>query len=140
VKVVKNPQDVPEVIPELIPVSIRFHTDYWLYCLTSSIEPRLFIDFDADACVIIRNRTRFEQMMRRASNQLAAEMQSRQVMYFDPMLPETGNIFVPFVKHFGYTYQKEFRFCWVPRIPVETLGCLDVTLGSLVEFAEFIGI
>jgi hypothetical protein len=140
VKVVKNPQDVPEAIPELTPVKIQFHTDYWLYCLTNSIEPRLFVDFDADACVIIRDRARFAQMLRHASIQLGAEMQSRQVLYLDPILPETGKIFVPFVKHFGYTYQKEFRFCWVPRTRVEKLEYLDITLDSLAEFSEFIGL
>ena len=55
-KFVLNPQDVPEDLKEQrLDIEYDAGTDYWLYCLTTAVEPRLFVDFQADACVIIHN-------------------------------------------------------------------------------------
>lgn len=53
-KIVRNPQDVPEVIPDQrVDVVFQSPADYWIYCVSGSVEPRLFVDFEADACVIM---------------------------------------------------------------------------------------
>lgn len=50
IKVVQNPQDVPsEVSEHRVDVEFKSPTDYWLYCVTNSVEPRLFVDFNADS-------------------------------------------------------------------------------------------
>jgi len=144
--IVKNPQDVPLDAPEQR-VDLKFEspTDYWLYCVTNSVEPRLFVDFNADSCVIIRDRGKFGQMLSEASRQrlTGAVVNNGPAIYFDPLLPKTAEVgvsptFVPFVKHFRYTYQDEHRFCWLPPVPVQEVTHVDVEIGSLKEFSDLI--
>ena len=141
VKVVKNPQDLPPNAPEQrVDVKLQSPTDYWLYCVTNSVEPRLFIDFNADSCVIIRDRARFGQILCEASRQWlgGAAMNDGPMTYVDPLLPKTAEVFVPFVKHFRYTYQDEHRFCWLPPAPIQEVTHVDVEIGSLKEFSDLI--
>ena len=140
-KIVKNPKDVPPGIPDQrVDVQFQSPADYWLYCLSNSVEPRLFVDFAADACVIIRNRERFCRLLREASARDLSGTIMRQgpAMYVDPLLPESGDIFVPLCKHFRYAYQEEFRFCWLPLKPVRRLAHVDILLGSLEQISELI--
>jgi hypothetical protein len=49
-KIVLNPRDVREVMPDQrVDVVFQSPADYWLYCTTESVAPRLFVDFEADA-------------------------------------------------------------------------------------------
>lgn len=141
VKVVINPQDVPDDAPDQrVDFQLRWPTDYWLYCLTNSIEPRLFVNFDADACVIIRDRKGFTEMLSSAAQKALPEavMQHGPAQYIDPLLPSSAPLFVPLVKHFGYSYQEEYRFYWQPPIPAEKLPHIDVEIGSLKDIADLI--
>lgn len=136
-----NSQDVPAQIAEQrVDVQLRSPTDYWLYCVTTSVEPRLFVDFHADACVIIRDRKTFVQMLRQVGNRSLehATMRDGPAVYVDPLLPLSANIFIPFSKHFGYSYQQEHRFCWLPAKPTGKLVHADVQLGSLRQIAQLI--
>lgn len=140
-RLVKNPQDVPPEAPDQrVEVGLRTLGDYWLYCLTNSVEPRLFVDFNADSCVIIRDRNRFAQMLREAtlSRIPGAVMQESSATYVDPLLPTTSDIVVPFMKHFRYAYQDEYRFCWLPSAPTERLTHIDLEIGSLRNFSDLI--
>lgn len=110
--------------------------DYWLYCVTNSVEPRLFVDFNANSCVIVRDRARFTRMLDEATRlQLSgAAMQDDTAVYVDPLLPTSANILVPFMKHFRYAYQDEHRFCWLPPAPIQKLtlcGRTDRGYGGL---------
>jgi hypothetical protein len=139
--VVRNPEDLPAEIPEQrVDVKFTSPTDYWLYCVTNSAKPRLFVDFSADACVVIRDRGRFSQMLREATCQhfCSVSMTDGPAEYVDPLLPTKPEVFVPFVKHFRYTYQDEYRFSWVPIVPVQRVTSLDVEIGSLREISELI--
>jgi hypothetical protein len=141
VQLVKNPLDVPTDPPEQrVDVAFKSPTDYWLYCVTNSVEPRLFVDFNADSCVIIRDRARFSQMLREVNRQQLSDaaMQDGPAMYVDPLLPATAQIVVPFVKHFRCTYQDEHRFCWLPPTPIQEVTHVDVQIGSLKEFSDLI--
>jgi len=141
VKLVINPQDVPEKIPEQR-VDVRFvsPTDYWLYCVTTSVEPRLFVDFEADACVIVRDRKKFQDCLREAArgNLKDAAMFEGPAQYIDPLLPSSAKVFIPLCKHFGYSYQEEYRFCWLPASATQALAHVDVRLGSLKDIASLI--
>jgi len=141
VKLVINPKDVPTHIPEQR-VDVRFQSpgDYWLYCVTRSVEPRLFVDFGADACVIIRDRGAFQDRLVKSSRKQVGDATMREgpAEYIDPLLPRSANIFVPFCKHFGYSYQEEYRFCWFPSPPTGRLGHMDIHLGSLKDICELI--
>lgn len=139
VRVVKNPQDVPDTVPALVQVNVQFPTDYWLYCVTCSTGPRLFVDFDADACVIIYDADEFSHRLHRAGSALATSVASRgRVSYLDPLLPSTAKIHVPFFKHFRYTYQNEYRFCWFPQIGTKKLPQLDIEIGPLRDIADLV--
>jgi len=141
VKLVTNPQDVPTDAPEQrVDVGIQLPTDYWLYCVTNSVEPRLFVDFEADSCVIIRERTKFSSMLAKASRHQLSGIVMRQgpAMYVDPLRPTTANLFVPLIKHFGHTYQDEHRFFRLPAAPAPKLSHVDVQIGSLKEFSDFV--
>lgn len=140
-KLVRDPQDIPADFPEQrADMSIKSPTDYWLYCVTNSVKPRLFVDFDADACVIIRDRARFGQMLYEATRERtsAAPIQDGPALYVDPLFPTTTDLFLPFVKHFRYTYQDEHRFAWLPQVPTGTVPFLDAQIGSLKEFSDLI--
>jgi hypothetical protein len=58
--------------------------------------------------------------------------------YVDPLLPQSAHVFVPLVKHFGYSYQDEHRFCWLPQVPAAKLSHIDVEIGSLDKIADLI--
>jgi hypothetical protein len=141
VKVVINPQNVPVDAPEQrIDAHYRWPSDYWVYCVTTSVEPRLFVDFDADACVIIRDRTAFREKLRKASERelSGAVMQEGPAIYLDPVVPTLTNIFVPLAKHFRYSYQREYRFFWLPPTPVNKVCHVDFCVGSLRDVAELV--
>jgi hypothetical protein len=141
VKLVRNPQDVPSNAPDQrVNVQFRSPTDYWLYCVTSSIEPRLFVDFDADACVIIRDRAEFTQMLRSAAEQAlpGTVMQDAPASYIDPLLPQSARLFAPLIKHFGYSYQEEHRYCWLPRVPAAKVSHFDLEIGDMTKISELV--
>jgi hypothetical protein len=141
-KLVVNPRDVPQNAPEhRIDVNFQWPSDYWLYCVSSSIEPRLFVNYNADCCVIIKDHVRFAQMLRRAvytSVLTGIPMSHGPIEYFDPLLPKTHKILVPRAKHFRYSYQNEYRFAWLPPKPMPKAEHVDVEIGSLKEFCDLI--
>jgi hypothetical protein len=139
-KIVLNPQDVLEVTPDQrVDVVFQSPADYWMYCLTESVEPRLFVDFEADACVIVRDRQQLTDRLRRAAQVLGrARCQVGLVEYVDPLLPKRAEIFLPMAKHFGYAYQAEYRFCWFPIIPVSDLEHVDLAMGNVEDIADLI--
>jgi hypothetical protein len=137
VKVVKNPQDVPEITPALTDVRIQ-SPNYWLYCLSRSTAPRLFVDFNADSCVIIQNPRKFTTLLDQNTQNLSIGMHCGPISYQDPLLPKIDKFFVPFIKHFRFTYQDEYRYCWVPRWGSPRLAQIDIEIGSLKDFAELV--
>jgi hypothetical protein len=140
-KIVLNPQDVPEVTPDQrVDFVLQSPADYWIYCVTESVAPRLFVDFEADACVIVRDRRKFANRLRSVASVAFgnAKHQSGSVEYIDPLLPKIAKIFLPFAKHFGYSYQAEYRFCWFPVNPELQLQHVDLVLGSLEDIADLI--
>ena len=141
IKFVLNPQDVPEDLKDhRVDLKYDAGTDYWLYCVTTTVEPRLFVDFQADACVIINDKERFRQLLAQ-QNEISISAATRQegnAIYIDPLLPKTSVIDVPMSKHFRYEHQKEYRFVWMPRQASSALLYIDVSLGSLENIAELV--
>jgi hypothetical protein len=141
VKLVVNKQDVPDDAPhQRVDVRFGWPSDYWLYCMTKSSEPRLFVDFDADACVIIRDPAVFKAMLRLGSEHRLerATVKDGDAIYLDPVLPTSVDVFLPLAKHFRYSYQNEFRFCWLPESPIRELSHIDIRIGSLRGIAELV--
>jgi hypothetical protein len=141
IKVVLNPQDVPDgPIEQRLDVTYNAGTDYWLYCVSCAVEPRLFVDFQADSCVIIKDKDRFQRLL---TLQSAAKFPNTghrhgKAIYIDPYLPSTAIIDVPMSKHFRYEYQSEYRFVWRPVKPMINLPYIDLELGSLENIAELV--
>ncbi|WP_150125395.1 hypothetical protein [Sphingomonas sp. LM7] len=141
IRLVQNPEDVPpNVTEQRLDIQFESGADFWLYCVTQSIDPRLFVDFNADACVVIRDRRKFSQrLLDKAKGRLGTtEARQGRANYVDPLLPKSPKIFVPLSKPFGYAYQDEFRFCWLPKPPVKQVGHVDLELGPLEDIAELI--
>lgn len=141
IKVVLNPQDVPDgPIEQRMDVTYNAGTDYWLYCVSSAVAPRLFVDFQADSCVIVKDRERFQHLL---TLQSAAKFPNTghrhgNAIYIDPLRPSTVGIDVPMSKHFRYEYQREYRFVWRPVKPMANLPYVDLKLGSLEGIAELV--
>jgi hypothetical protein len=126
--------------------------DYFVWCASGVLEPRLFIDFDhADACLIIHDVRGFAQRLGWAISQVVAgpvptvesiQVEWKGVRYFDPHFPPTppnDKLPVPWSKPLRYAYQKEYRF--VAEIfppPLSTLPMLQLTLGPLSDIAEIV--
>jgi hypothetical protein len=140
IPLVSNPKDIPDLPRQRVDVKLQLESDYWLYCMSASLVPRLFVDYDADSCVVIRDRTRFTSMLREASLQKLSgtKMFYSAVEYIDPLLPRSLTVPVAFSQHFRYSYQDENRHCWFPPRPISKAGYCDVEIGSLREFSDLI--
>jgi hypothetical protein len=141
IKVVLNPKDVPAgPIDQRLDITYRAGTDYWLYCVTTAVEPRLFVDFQADSCVIIKDKGRFQRLLKLQSTAKFPDTSHRSggAIYIDPLLPATAVIDVPMSKHFRYEYQNEYRFVWRPLSKIANLSHVELELGSLESFAELV--
>ncbi len=129
--------------------------DYMMYCMARTLSPTLFSHFGEgyDSCVLIHDMDEFMKRMgegtkREFPPEDFAHGRGR-VTYIDPLgaiqptpdIPEESKVAIPFLKHFRHTYQGEFRFVWVPRIPMKDgLTKMIVSIGSLGDIAEIIRI
>lgn len=141
VKLVRNPLDVPaRIFDQRVDVTVRTESDYWLYCVTTAIEPRLFVDFHADSCVIIKDRERFQRLVTVQTTRYFPKTSHRhgETTYIDSLLPSAAVADVPMSKHFRYRYQKEYRFVWMPAQTTIELPYIDLELGNLKDIAELI--
>ena len=139
--------------PILGNITMQLETwDYYVWCASGSLEPRLFIDFDhADACLIIRDVRAFAQRLGWASsNKIVQVMPSvkrieiewKGIRYFDPFFPPKSPdhvLPVPWSKPMRFAYQKEFRFVIdVVPPPSETLPIVNIELGPLFDIADIV--
>jgi hypothetical protein len=141
-KIVRNPNDVPvDEKGQRLNVHFRHPNNFWTYCVSSSVEPRLFVDFNARACVIIRDRQEFTRRLRSAGARClsARSAVDAPAVYLDPhRAPSTAALDLRLVKHFKYRYQHEYRFAWDPIGQSNSLPPVDIEVGSLCGIAELI--
>ena len=128
-----------QTYPTVGPVRLT-HTaasDYYLSCYSVLFESRLFDDFQADGCLIIRDMNRFDICLRDAVRAVLPEWNcfAGGVEYRDPYFP-TKDPNVIFTKHFRYSYQRELRMIWGPPHPQENLTPIHVRMGDLSSFCE----
>lgn len=114
-------------------------SDYSILCLGSSLSVRMFEDFEAEACLVIKDNAEFSRRLTCATavplSGCTAHIAG--VGYVDPLRTKTRPT-VFFEKHFRYSYQEEVRFAWIPKIPVEKVEPVMVCLGSLADIAELV--
>jgi len=117
-------------------------TNYYAYCLASTYLPRLFGDFEANCCLIIKNPHRFIERLMLAFHKKSPDFSScsEPIHYFDPLNAKTAKLDVFFSKHFRYSYQKEYRIIWLPPKATMSLEPVYLELGNLEDCCEIISL
>jgi len=116
-------------------------TNFYVYCMTHTLSYRLFGDFEADACVIVREPETFVAKLVQAVQQvLPGWIEWNQVVqYIDPYLHPKADVDLFFSKHFKFWYQQEYRFVWMPEADGrDNLEPIFVELGPLDAISELI--
>jgi hypothetical protein len=117
----------------------RSKSNYYVYCLSQRLAPRLFVDFEANACVVIRDPLRFENTVCRAMKIEYPDWTdgAEAVMYLDPLNSTLDDLDVFTRKHFRFAYQREYRLAWLPPAPVHVLQPVTLKIGSLSSYCSF---
>lgn len=128
--------------PENLKIKYEASSNYYVYCLSTVLVPRLFLDFEADACLVIKEPKLFVEKLIVAFEKLNPGWVGafEAVKYFDPLNPPNKDIDLFSCKHFRYSYQKEVRLIWLPPVPVHTLDHQFLELGSLEDCSELVSI
>jgi hypothetical protein len=118
----------------------RSQSNYYVYCLSKRLAPRLFVDFRADACVVIQDPKRFEAAVIAAMNEALPDWigNGEAVMYLDPLNSTLDDLDVFTRKHFRFAYQREYRLVWLPRSNVKYgVQALQPVFLSLNDLADY---
>ncbi|MGY3022986.1 hypothetical protein ACVWXR_000821 [Pseudomonas lurida] len=120
--------------------SVSARTNYYVCCFASNFTNREFVDFEADACLVIKEPRLFtDRLIKAGCNALPGfEGFARAVKYLDPVLCDPSKIDVNFAKHFKYAYQNEYRAVWAPRESISDLSVEFLTIGPLNDIAEVV--
>jgi hypothetical protein len=86
--------------------------DYYVGCFSINIDPKLFLMFEADACLIIKNGDIFSQEVinRYQDNYKDSTILFGPVEYIDPYRRLKLKKIIEFVKIIDFKYENEFRF------------------------------
>jgi hypothetical protein len=118
---------------------VSTESDYYIACFSSSYEYRLYDDFEAEGCLLVKDMGRFADSLRIRMEEILAgwKFSLGAVDYRDPYHPSPSvNIF--YCKHFRYAYQREFRFVWEPPTKRTSLKPIYLELGPLDEYCELL--
>ena len=131
-----------DIQPRDFVYTVRSKTNYYVYCLSLSFTPRLFLDFDADACLIIRKPNDFQKML---LSIFESKMQGwtgtgERVVYIDPLNCPLAHIDVFSSKHFRYAYQREYRLIWLPSDPKQALDHVLLELPDIKKYCYLVDI
>lgn len=128
-------------------IEIGGDIDAFAWCCSEVYEPRLFVDFGADACLIVRDAREF---MRRVNAGLLLHFPALQgcrggrVRYYDPIcvdedIPEMfrAPLGPMFFKNWKYSYQAEYRFVW--PVPSGTqFRQVDIRVAPLADICTLV--
>ncbi len=116
------------------------NVNFYVYCLTYEHSFRMFGDFEADCCLVVKKPTEFLEKIFTEFSKVKHNysLYHQIVKYFDPL--NVGKINLPFYfsKHFGYAYQKEYRIVWLPPEKTMELEPIFLELGNLEDCCEII--
>ena len=126
-------------------MTIRMATDYWMFCMSDELDQRLFADFEADCCLILRRRPFVERLLRAATLQLPnVARYFGAVEYVDPLGARpagarvTRTMPIHMTKVFRYAYQREVRFAFLPKSFKERLEPRFIRIEPVSDIAEFV--
>jgi hypothetical protein len=125
-----------DIHPKDLIYTKRSKTNYYVYCLSLSFAPRLFLDFDADACLVIRKPAEFEETILSIFESKMKDWSGvgQRVVYIDPLNCSMADINVFSSKHFRYAYQREYRFIWLPPNPEQILDDIFIEVPNIEEY------
>jgi len=128
-------------------VEIGGDQDFFVWCCSSIYEPRLFVDFQADACLVIHDAKEFANRLNRgllAKIPHLPGMKGSHVRYYDPFLPDdtldemlSTPLSLFLFKDLRYAYQSEYRFLW-PAEGKRDKAFVDIEVGPLVDICELL--
>ena len=124
-------------------ISVGINSNYFVYCLSTALAPRLFLDFGYDACIVVSNWRAFAEKLFSNVEVLLPKGWTGYFLamqYIDPVNSRMVGVDVFRTKHFRYAYQKEKRFVWLPPEPRADLEPFFVELGSLRDCCELVQI
>jgi len=123
-------------------ITVKSRIDYYVYCLSTIVVPRLFVDFCADSCIIIREPQRFLKELFEAMTLSFPELNASAgpVEYVDPIHTKIRDVNIFGQKHFRYSYQKEFRAVWLPRDAEPKLSPVILKLVEIKRYSSLIEI
>ena len=140
--------ECPSLEPnECVDETIRMQTNYWAFCMSDVLDQRLFADFEADSCVIMKRTPFIERLLSAVRLQLPnVTWRYGSVDYVDPLgafpasgrLPIKPSMPVHMTKLFRYAYQREVRFVCLPERLREDLCPRPVVIGPISDIAEFV--
>ncbi|MHB1195113.1 MAG: hypothetical protein ACYC6F_18980 [Longimicrobiales bacterium] len=121
--------------------------DFYVWSCSMTYDPRLFVDFQADACLVVHDHEKFARRVNAAVEQVRPDlpgMLGSQVRYYDPLCPDdhyeelfTTRQAIAFFKDMRYAYQDEYRFVW-PTRDAMGLPPLDVVAGPLSDICDLL--
>jgi len=110
--------------------------------LSLSFAPRLFLDFDADACLVIRKPIEFQEIILFAFENKFRDWSGvgQKITYIDPLNCSIKDIDVFFSKHFRFAYQQEYRFIWLPPTAMQSIDHVFIEVPNIQEYCYLIDI
>lgn len=120
-------------------VTNKYTTDFYVYCMGTTYQHRLFDDFNANACLLIYDVPKFlDKFLQTIKKDYSDwQLKSGNIKYYDPFFPKPP-LDIPINKHFRYWYQSEYRIAIKPKSPQFNLKHIDTEIGSLNDCAELI--
>tara|TARA_R110001583_G_C5558663_1_gene400980 strand:+ start:110 stop:982 length:873 start_codon:yes stop_codon:yes gene_type:complete len=119
---------------------IESKTNYYVHCFASNYTYREYDDFEANACIVIKNP---EAVLGKIISTFEEEIPgficyAESVRYIDPLQSKKDDVELFLSKHFKYSYQNEFRIIWIPGTEVKMLDPVFIEIGSMEEYADII--
>lgn len=113
-------------------------SNFYVLCMADAFNPRMFVDFKADAALIIKDPNEFSRRIGRAFlRQLPGSIpKEASVSYYDPYTIQRENLKPGFSKNFSYAYQDEYRMLWWPGPTASPLTPISVEAGDLSDIAH----
>lgn len=122
------------------PIRGSLSTNYYILCTSSCLRVRLFLDFDSEAGLVIRDPEKFKDRLSKAIARDLPQfsLTAKRVEYYDPLWVAPVEVKPIFSKHFRYAYQEEVRFAVMPPGPTSDLAPVFLNLGSLKDIATIV--
>lgn len=130
------------IIDGVVPLQFMLG-DYYLFSTCKEINRRMPTDFEADAVLVIKDKSAFIQRLRDVLLEKLPgwEFAEGEVYYFDPFndVPKDKN--QEFWKHIGFSYQREHRCVLRPGMQQSEYDVLKpffVEIGALDDLSEIV--